>query len=35
MDSVVPVQNENFSGDGEVSTEISRAIRKADSYLHR
>ena len=35
MDSVVPVQNENFSGDGEEFTEISRAVREAESYLHR
>ena len=32
MDSVLSVQNENFSGDGKEFTKVSRAIGKAKSH---
>ena len=35
MDSVVPVQNENSSGDGKEFTNVSRAVGKAKSHLHK
>ena len=34
MDSILSVQNGNFSGNGKEFTEISRAVTKAKSYLH-
>ena len=35
MDSVVPVQNKNYPGDGKEFTKVSRADWKAESHLHR
>ena len=35
MDSVLPVQNLNFSGNGKEFTKVSRTVTKAKSYLHR
>ena len=32
MDSVLPVQNKNFSGDGNKFTKVSRAVWKAKSH---
>ena len=34
IDSVVPVQKENFSGDGKKFTKVSRAVWKAERHLH-
>ena len=33
MDSISPVQNENFPGDGKEFTTVSRAVGKAESHL--
>ena len=33
MDSVVPVQNKNFPGDGKEYVKVSRAVGKAESHL--
>ena len=35
MDTVVPVWNKNFSGDGTEFTEVSRFVGKAKSHLYR
>ena len=35
MDSILSVQNKNFSGDGQEFTKVSRSIGKADSHLYR
>ena len=32
--AVVPCKSKNFSGDGEEFTEVSRAVRIAESHLH-
>ena len=34
MDSVVPVQNKNFSGEGKEFEKVSRTVWKAESHLH-
>ena len=34
MDTVVPVQNKNFSGDGREFTKVSPAVRKTESHVH-
>ena len=34
MDSILSVQNKNFSGDGRVLKKVSRAVRKAESHCH-
>ena len=34
MDSILSVRNQNFSGDGNEFTKVSRAVRKAESHLH-
>ena len=34
MDSVVPGQNNNFSGDGKECTKVSRTVGRAESHLH-
>ena len=33
MDSVVPVQDKNFPGDGKESTKVPRTVAKAESYV--
>ena len=35
MDSILSVQDKNFSGDGKEFTDISRANWKAESHLHK
>ena len=35
MDTILSVQNENFSGDGQEFTRVSRAVGKAEGHLHR
>ena len=34
MDSILSVQNKNFSGDGKEFTKVSRTAGKAESHLH-
>ena len=34
MDSILSVQNKNFSGDGKEFTKVSRSVRKAKSQIH-
>ena len=34
MDSILSVQNKNFSGDGQDSKKVSRAVREAESHSH-
>ena len=34
MDTVLSVQNQNFSGDGREFTKVSRAVGRAKSHLH-
>ena len=34
MDSILYVQNKNFSEDGKVFTKVPRAVTEAKSYLY-
>ena len=34
MESIFSVQNENFSGDGQDFTKVSRTVGKAESHLY-
>ena len=33
VDTILSVQNKNFSGDGKAFTKVSRAVRKAESFF--
>ena len=35
MDSILSVQNEDFSGAGKEFTKVSRVVTQAKSYLYR
>ena len=35
MDTTIPAQNQNFSGDGKEFTKVSRAVGKAQSHRNR
>ena len=35
MESILPVQDKNFSGDGKAFTRVSRAVGKVESHLYR
>ena len=34
MDSILSVQKENFSGDGQEFKKVLRAVGEAESHLH-